>query len=74
MSKTHDEENDETEDPVEPDKPYPRKPSHIAAVTVVATRAPVDILTRAPIDKGNPQFQPVTTTVFPSAKLPDSLL
>ena len=49
------------------------KSSHITKVTVVETRAPDEIVTRSPIEKGEKPFQPVTTTVFPSAKLPASL-
>ena len=51
----------------------PRKPSRIYAVTVVATRAQVDIATIKPIERVIKPFQPVTTTVFPSAKVPASL-
>ena len=51
----------------------PRKLSPIAAVTVVATRAPVDIVTRVPIEKEEPPFQSITTTFLPSAKVPASL-
>ena len=51
-----------------------RKPSPIAAETVVATRAPVEILTRRPIDKKKSLIQPITNIVFPSAKAPASLL
>ena len=39
----------------------PRKTSPIAVVTVVATISPVEIVTRAPIDKEKSQFQCVTT-------------
>ena len=98
LSTTADEENDETEYPIDPDKkspsvtyrietdlaspiaevyiiflnvpvftsakvftslssiPVPRKLSYIAAVTVVAPRSLVDIVTRAPIDKENHHF------------------
>ena len=50
-----------------------RKPSHIAAVPVYATRAPVEIVKRAPIEKCKSPFKPVTTTFLPSAKVPASL-
>ena len=50
-----------------------RKLSHISAVTVVATIAPVEILTRARIENKKSPFQPVTTTFFPSAKVTASL-
>ena len=42
-------------------------------MTVVTTRALVEIVPKIPAEKRNYIFQPVTTTVFPSAKVPDSL-
>ena len=51
----------------------PSKPSNIDAVTVVEIIAPVNITTRAPTNKEKTIFQPVTTTVFPSANYPASL-
>ena len=50
-----------------------RKPSTIASANVVATIAPVEIMTRIPIDMEKSLFQPVTTTVLPSDKVPTSL-
>ena len=49
------------------------KPLPINAVTVVTTISPVDIVTIIPNKKEKSLFQPVTTTVFPSDKLPASL-
>ena len=82
MDTTDDEEQVVTIDPIETYKPSPSdaapigtsKPSHITAVPVVATRAPVEIVKRAQIEKGKTPFQPVTSTVLPSSKLPASLL
>ena len=48
------------------------KQSTISAVNVVSTRTTVEILTRAPTEKGKFPFQPVTTTVLTSAKVPAS--
>ena len=42
-------------------------------MTVVAKIAPVDIVTRRPIEKEKLLFQPFTTTVLPSDKVPSSL-
>ena len=42
-------------------------------MTLFSTKLPVDIVTRAPIDKEKSLFQPVTTTFFSSAKLPASI-
>ena len=42
-------------------------------MTVVTTIPPVDIVTIIPVEKGESLFQPVTTTVFTSAKVPASL-
>ena len=42
-------------------------------MTVAATRAPVYIVTRAPIENKNSLFKPVTNTVLPSAKVTDGL-
>ena len=49
------------------------KPSHISALPVVGTRAPVEIITKSPIQKKEKPFQLDITTVFPSAKVPASL-
>ena len=54
-----------------PTKTY--KPSPSAAVPVVTTRSSVEIVTGSRIDKGKTQFQPINTTVLPSAKVPASL-
>ena len=51
----------------------PRKPSPIAAVTIVVTIVPVKVVTRSPIEKEKTPFRPVTTTVFPGAKDPACL-
>ena len=42
-------------------------------MTVFTTIAKFEIMTRRPIDKVKSLFQPVTTTVFPRAKVPASL-
>ena len=42
-------------------------------MTVIAARAPVDIVIRRPIEKEKSQFQSVTTTVFPNARVSVSL-
>ena len=42
-------------------------------MTVVVTIKPVDVVKIAPIKKFKTTFQPVTTTVFPSNKVPASL-
>ena len=73
--------DDEEKYPINTDKPShiyvspikTDKPAPIAAVPAVATISPVDIVTRAPIEKVKTKFHPVTNTVFPSAKLPASL-
>ena len=54
MSTTDDEENDETEDPIDTTKPLPIAAeknettllSHIYEVPIVVTKAPVEIMTR----------------------------
>ena len=46
----------------------PMKQSPISEVTVFTTVSPVMIVTRAPIDKGEKTFKPVTTTVYSGAK------
>ena len=42
-------------------------------MTVFTTIAKFEIMTRRPIDKVKSLFQPVNTTVLPSAKVPASL-
>ena len=37
------------------------------------TRSLVEIVTRAPIERGKSPFKPVTATVFPSFKVPSCL-
>ena len=49
------------------------KPPPIAAVNILATRAPVDIVIIKAIDKGKLLVQPVPTTFLPSSKVPNSL-
>ena len=47
-----------------------RKPSPISAATLVTTRVPVEIMKISPTEKEKSPFQPILTTVFPSAKVP----
>ena len=49
------------------------KPPPIAAVNILATVSPFEIVTRRPIDKVKSLFQPVNTIVLPSSKFPASL-
>ena len=81
LSTTYDEEKDETKDPTEKSKPShivsskieTDIPPTISKLPIVATRALVNIVTRAPTEKEKTPFKYVTTTVFPSAKVPTSL-
>ena len=81
LSTTDDEENDVAKYPIDTYKPSPSAeeiietdlPSPTAEVPVIVTIAPVEIVTRSPIEKEKTVFQPVTTTVFPIAKVPASL-
>ena len=72
MDTTDDEEQVLTKDHIDADKPYHSasvpidtdKPSPISKVPVVDTRAPVEIVTRVPIDEQKTPFQPIITTFF----------
>ena len=49
------------------------KPPPIAAVNILATVSPFEIVTRRPIQRGKYLFQAFTTTVLSIAEVSDSL-
>ena len=82
MDTTDDEEQVLTKDHIDADKPYHSasvpidtdKPSPISKVPVVDTRAPVEIVTRVPIDEQKNTIPTHYYYIFSSAKVPASLL